>query len=185
MTRLTGGAESAGPTGLAAYLWDMPHRTWLASFLVLTAACDRPAGSVPPTCGMAALAGASNLLEQFTIPNQTLAAPPTSLPERTVARVVAGDAFPAVVGRTDSTLVIGVEGNPAPGTKAGFGVLVADPQERVIGVMVYEGDPIPGAPRLGEVSLAGSSIPLIGVQVDPAKIMDPNCPSLFPDSIIR
>jgi hypothetical protein len=55
----------------------------------------------------------------------------------------------------------------------------------MIGVMVYEGDPIPGAPMLGQVSLAGGSIPLIGVQVDPEKIMDPNCPSLFPDSIIR
>jgi hypothetical protein len=99
--------------------------------------------------------------------------------------VVAGGAFPAVVGRTDSTLVVGIEGSPPPPTKPGFGVLVVDTQERVIGVMVYEGDPIPGAPKLGEVSLANGSIPLIGVQVDPAKIMDPNCPSLFPDSIIR
>jgi hypothetical protein len=163
----------------------MPHRAWAASLIVLIAGCDRPAGDVPPTCGMAALAGATNLLEQFTIPNQTLAAPPTSLPERTVARLVAGGAFPAVVGRTDSTLVVGIEGNPPPTMKPGFGVLVVDTQERVIGVMVYEGDPIPGAPRLGEVSVGGGSIPLIGVQVDPAKIMDPNCPSLFPDSIIR
>ncbi len=163
----------------------MPHRTWLASFLVFMAGCDRPAGGVPPTCGMAALAGATNLLEQFTIPNQTLGGPPASLPERTVARIVAGDAFPAVVGRTDSALVIGVEGNPPPTTKPGFGVLVVDPNEQVIGVMVYEGSPLPGAPKLGEVSVAGASIPLIGVQVDPTKIMDPNCPSLFPDSIIR
>lgn len=163
----------------------MPHRLWLASLLLITAGCDRPAGGVPPTCGMAALAGASNLLEQFTIPNQTLAAPPTSLPERTVARVVADGAFPAVVGRTDSMLVVGIEGTPPPTSKPGFGVLVVDLQDRVLGVMVYEGDPIPGAPRLGEVSLAGGSIPLIGVQVDPAKIMDPACPSFFPDSIIR
>jgi hypothetical protein len=134
---------------------------------------------------MAALVGATNLLEQFTIPNQTLAAPPSALPERTVVRVVADGAFPAVVGRTESTLVVGMEGNPPPTTKPGFGVLVADTQDRMIGVMVYEGDPIPGAPMLGQVSLAGGSIPLIGVQVDPEKIMDPNCPSLFPDSIIR
>jgi hypothetical protein len=136
-------------------------------------------------CGMAALAGATNLLEQFTIPNQTLAAAPGSLPERTVVRVVADGAFPAVVGRTDSTLVVGMEGNPPPSSRPGFGVLVVDTQDRVIGVMVYEGDPIPGAPKLGQVSMASRSIPLIGVQVDPAKIMDPNCPTLFPDSIIR
>jgi hypothetical protein len=136
-------------------------------------------------CGMAALAGATNLLEQFTIPNQTLAAAPGSLPERTVVRVVADGAFPAVVGRTDSTLVVGMEGNPPPSSRPGFGVLVVDTQDRVIGVMVYEGDPIPGAPKLGQVSMASRSSPLIGVQVDPAKIMDPNCPTLFPDSIIQ
>jgi hypothetical protein len=162
----------------------MPHRSWLTALVVL-AACGGSEGRVPATCGLAGVAAASTLLEQFTIPNQTLATPPTSLPERTVARVVADGAFPAVVGRTDSTLVVGIEGNPPPTTKPGFGVLVVDTQERVIGVMVYEGDPLPGAPRLGQVSVASGSIPLIGVQVDPAKIMDPNCPSLFPDSIIR
>lgn len=163
----------------------MPQQAWLASLLVLTAGCDRSADRVPPMCGMAALAGATTLLEQFTIPNQTLAAPPRSLPERTVARVVADGAFPAIIGRTDSMLVVGMEGTPPSTTKPGFGVLVADMQERVIGVMVYEGDPIPGAPKLGEVSVGGGSIPLIGVQVDPAKFMDPGCPSPFPDSLIR
>lgn len=163
----------------------MPHRAWLASVLVLTAGCDRPAGGVPPTCGLAALAAATTLLEQFTIPNQTLAEPPGTLPERTVARIAADGALPAVVGRTDSLLVVGVEGNPPATVKPGFGVLVVDTGDRVMGVMVYEGDPIPGAPKLGEVSLAGGSVPLIGVQVDPARITDPNCPSLFPDSIIQ
>jgi hypothetical protein len=167
----------------------MLHKVWLAccfaSVFAFLAGCDRPAGGVPPTCGMAALVGATSLLEQFTIPDQTLSAPPASLPERTVARVVADGAFPAVIGRTDSALIIGMEGSPPSPTKPGFGVLVVDPRERVVGLMVYEGDPIPGAPRLGEVSVGDASIPLIGVQVDPAKIMDPNCPSPFPDSIIR
>jgi hypothetical protein len=90
-----------------------------------------------------------------------------------------------VVGRTDSLLVVGVEGNPPATVKPGFGVLVMDTQDRVMGIMLYEGDPIPGAPKLGLVSVAGGSIPLIGIQVDPARITDPNCPSLFPDSIIR
>lgn len=163
----------------------MPSRVWLVSLFAFAAGCDRPAGSVPPTCGMAALVGATSLLEQFTVPNQTLAAPPGALPERTVARVVADGAFPAVIGRTDSALIIGMEGTPPPTTRPGFGVLVVDLEERVVGVMVYEGDPIPGAPKLGEVSVGGASIPLIGVQVDPVKIMDPSCPTLFPDSIIR
>lgn len=163
----------------------MWRRPWLLPVLLTVVGCERPAGRIPPTCGVAALAAATTLLEQFTIPNQTLTAPPSSLPERTVARVVADGAFPAVIGRTDSLLVVGVEGNPPATVKPGFGVLVVDLKERVNGVALYEGDPIPGAPRLGEVSLAGGSVPLIGVQVDAAKITDPNCPSLFPDSILR
>ena len=100
----------------------------LGAIVRCAAACRPPAASP-------ALAAATKLLEQFTIPNQTLAAPPASLPERTVARVVADGAFPAVVGRTDSLLVVGVEGNPPASAKPGFGVLVVDTQERVIGVM--------------------------------------------------
>ena len=46
-------------------------------------------------------------------------------------------------------------------------------------------NPIPGAPRLGEVSLGSSSVPLIGVQADPATFTDPSCPSLFPDSVLQ
>jgi hypothetical protein len=163
----------------------MSHYPWLASLFVLTAACGGSEGRVPATCGLAAVAAASTLLEQFTVPNRTLGAPPSSLPERTVARVVADGAFPAVVGRTDTLLVIGVEGNPPSSTKVGFGVLVVDRSERVQGMMLYEGSPIPGAPRLGEVSMGGSSIPLIGVQADPATFTDPGCPSLFPDSVLQ
>lgn len=163
----------------------MLRRPWLLSLLVLAAACGGSEGRVPATCGLAAVAAASTLLEQFTVPNRTLGAPPASLPERTVARVVAGGALPAVVGRTDTLLVIGVEGNPPSGTRVGFGVLVVDASERVQGVMLYEGNPIPGAPRLGDVSLAGSSVPLIGVQADPGSFTDPSCPSLFPDSVLR
>jgi hypothetical protein len=163
----------------------MSPRSRIGSLVVLAAACGGGSeGRVPATCGLAAVAAASALLEQFTIPNRTLAGPPGSLPERTVARVAAGGAYPAVVGRTDSLLVIGVEGNPA-GPAPGFGVLVVDASDRVQGVMLYEGSPIPGAPRLGEVSVGAASVPLIGVHADPAAIADPSCPSLFPDSILQ
>lgn len=163
----------------------MTHRSSLASLILLTAACGGSEGRVPATCGLAAVAAASTLLEQFTVPNRTLGSPPAALPERTVARVVADGAFPAVVGRTDTLLVIGVEGNLPSSAKPGFGVLVVDASERVQGVMLYEGNPIPGAPGLGEVSFGGSSVPLIGVQADPATFTDPSCPSLFPDSVLQ
>jgi hypothetical protein len=162
----------------------MRYRDALVSSLSLLAACERSPGGGDPVCGVAMFAGPTTLLTQFEIPNQTLSAPPRNLPERLVARFVAGPAVPAIVGRTDSLLVIGLDATPPSGTRAGFGVLVVDQQERARGVMLYEGEPVEGAPRLGEVSLGASSVPLVGVQVDPAKIEEPRCP-FFPDSVLQ
>ena len=68
--------------------------------------------------------------------------------------------------------------------KPGFGVLVQDQKEQARGVMLYEGTPIEGAPEIGTVSVGDVPVPLIGIQLDPAKIEDPRCP-LFPDSVIQ
>jgi hypothetical protein len=43
---------------------------------------------------------------------------------------------------------------------------------------------VENAPVLGSVSMGSAELPLIGIQVDPARIEDPRCP-FFPDSIIR
>ena len=161
----------------------MPGRQLVLASLLL-AACGRPAGQGRAACGLAALAGPTALLTQFGIPNQTLSEPPRQLPERLVVRVVAGDAYPAVVGRTDSLLVIGLEGALPASAHPGFGVLVVGTDGRARGVMLYEGAPVEGAPRLGTVSVAGASVPLIGIQVDPAKVEDASCP-FFPDSMLR
>ena len=161
----------------------MPLPARYFALLLLLGACERPAGGSRAACGLASLAGPTALLTQFSVPRQTLSAPPQSLPERVVARFVAGGAFPAVVGRTDSLLVIGVEATIPPNVRPGFGVLVVDQSERTRGVMIFEGDPVEGAPRLGEVSLGERSVPLIGIQVDPVRIEDANCP-FFPDSVL-
>lgn len=153
------------------------------ALVLLLGACERPAGGSAASCGLASLAGPTALLTQFSVPRQTLSTPPRGLPERLVARFVAGGAFPAVVGRTDSLLVIGVDATLPANTRPGFGVLVVDQQEKTRGVMIFEGDPVEGAPRLGDVSLGNASIPLIGIQVDPAKIEDARCP-FFPDSVL-
>jgi hypothetical protein len=50
--------------------------------------------------------------------------------------------------------------------------------------MLYEGAPVEGAPTIGTISMGSASLPLIGIQLDPAKIEDPRCP-LFPDSLIQ
>jgi hypothetical protein len=159
-------------------------RIWTIPVIALATACGRGEGGGRAACGLAALAGPTALLTQFGIPNQTLSEPPRRLPERLVVRQVAGGAYAAVVGRTDSQLVVGVEGSLPPKARPGFGVLVVDQQGRTRGVMLYEGDPVEGAPRLGNVSVGSTTVPLIGIQLDPGKVEDANCP-LFPDSLVR
>jgi hypothetical protein len=160
----------------------MHARQWW--ILLLVAGCDRPSGGANPLCGLAMVAGPTKVLTEFQVPNQTLSAPPRTLPERIVARFVAGPAAPAIVGRTDSAVVIGIDAASPAGTKPGFGVLVVDKQDRAVGVMIYEGDPVEGAPRIGDVSVGSDRVPLIGIQLDPARIEDPNC-RLFTDSILQ
>jgi hypothetical protein len=161
----------------------MPRYRWTPSLLLLFAACEAPPRASRAGCGLASLAGPTALLTQFSVPQQTLSVPPRNLPSRLVARFVAGGAFPAIVGRTDSSLVIGVEAPLAADARPGFGVLVVDQEERTRGVMVFEGNPVEGAPRLGDVSIGSTTIPLIGIQLDPARIEDANCP-VFPDSVL-
>ena len=154
--------------------------------LLLAVSCGRSdkdaAGSA--ACGLAALAGPTALLGQFSVPNQTLSSPPRNLPERLVVRLVAGPAYRAIVGRSDSLWVIGVEGTLPANVKPGFGVLVLDQSGKTRGGMLYEGRPVEGAPQIGTVSVGNMTVPLIGIQLDPSKIEDPRCP-FFPDSVLR
>lgn len=160
----------------------MPIRR-LLPVLLAVAACGKAADRPNPACGLAALAGPTALLTQFSVPRQTLSTPPRTLPERLVTRVVAGPALPAIVGRSDSLLVIGVEGAVPPAIKPGYGVLVLDTTEKARGVMLFEGIPVEGAPTIGTVSVGNATVPLIGIQLDPTRIEDPRCP-FFPDSVL-
>lgn len=164
------------------YLPAMPLRRLAPLFLAL-AACGKAADRGNPACGLAALAGPTALLTQFSVPRQTLSTPPARLPERLVARVVAGPALPAIVGRADSQLVVGVEGVVPPTIKPGYGVLVLDTAEATRGVMLFEGRPVEGAPPIGTVTVGAATLPLIGIQLDPSRIEDPRCP-FFPDSVL-
>ncbi len=136
-------------------------------------------------CGITAIAGATMLLQEFGTPDQTLGVPPATLPPRLVARVAAGPAFESVVGRTaDSGWVIGIEGSMPVRIKPRFGVLILDLKGAARGVMVYESEPIRGAPEIGRLSVDTLMLPLLGIQLDPARFEDPGCP-LFPDSVLR
>jgi hypothetical protein len=162
-------------------------RATLLCAVALLAACGGAPASrrgASPACGIAALAGPTALLEEFRTPQQTLSVPPSRLPERTVARLAAGPALSAILGRSDSGLVVGVEGTVPANIKPAFGVLVTQKNGDTKGVMIYEGAPVEAAPVLGLVSIGGATIPLLGIEVDMGRIEDPNCP-LFPDSLAR
>ena len=145
------------------------------------AGCDRQA---TPNCGITHVAGATFLLQHFGEPDQTLGVVPANLPERLVARLAAGPAYPAIVGRVDSLLALGVEGTLPPGVTLGYGVLVMGEDGAARGVVLYEGDPIQGAPVLGSVTMGTAEKPLIGVQAPAASYEDASCP-FFPDTILR
>lgn len=149
--------------------------------LILLGGCSGK--DTPRPCGLSAVVGPSLLLSEFSQPGQTLATPPSRLPEQIVVRYVAGPAVSAIAGRADSQWVIGVNGE-VPATRPGYGVLILDLQERPLGVLMYEGAVIEGAPVLGNVSIGSLVVPLIGIRVDPARIQEPGCP-LFPDSLAR
>ena len=153
----------------------------IAFAAAVLAGCDRQA---TPNCGITHVAGATFLLQQFGEPDRTLGVVPASLPERLVARLAAGPAYPAIVGRVDSLLAVGVEGNLPPGVSLGYGVLVMGEDAAARGVVLYEGDPIQGAPILGSVTMGSAEKPLIGVQAPAASYEDASCP-FFPDSILR
>jgi hypothetical protein len=159
------------------------RRTVLLLPLLGLLACNSGRGGGP--CGITAIAGATMLLQEFGVPDQTLGAPPSNLPPRLVARVAAGPAFESVVGRTaDSGWVIGVEGAIPAKIKPRFGVLILDPKGTARGVMVFESEPIRGAPLIGRLSVDTLMLPLLGIQLDPGRFEDPGCP-LFPDSVLQ
>lgn len=153
-----------------------------ASLILLTlalAGCG-PRGRTT-ACGISSLAGPVMILDQFSVPGQTLGVPPSNLPEVVAVRVAAGPVVRGLMGRTDSLIVVGVD-EALPATPVpGFGVLITGMEGRVRGVILFEGAPVPGAPLLGSVHAGTLNLPLLGLRVDPSRIEDARCP-MFPDS---
>lgn len=158
-------------------------RLLVPGLLLAIPACSGGSDRANVNCGIVALATPQTLLSEFGVPRQTLSRAPRDVPGRIVARIAAGPALPAIVGREsegDSLLVVGVEG-PAPDMALGFGVLVTTPEGRTRGVMLYEGLPIEGAPRIGSVTMGSVTAPLLGLEADPGSYENADCP-VFPDS---
>jgi hypothetical protein len=152
--------------------------------LLLLGAVACSGQDAPPPCGLSAVVGPTVLLSEFAKPGQTLASAPPRVPERMVARLVAGPAYSAIAGRVDSQWVIGVNGTLPANASPTFGVLILDPSGKTLGVLLYEASEVEGAPHIGSVTAGAFSIPLIGIQLDPERIQDARCP-LFPDSLAQ
>ncbi|MEP6572028.1 MAG: hypothetical protein ABJD11_05005 [Gemmatimonadota bacterium] len=150
------------------------------AFLAL--ACGKPSGDA--ACGFQSVAGAGILINQFAVQGQTLGTPPTTLPGKLVVRLVAGPAYPAFSGKVGSDWVIGMEGKLPENVRPGSGVLVMDTTGKARGVMLYESDPVAGAPKIGTVAIGSVTVPMIGIQLDPARFEDARCP-YFPDSLLK
>jgi hypothetical protein len=133
---------------------------------------------------MYAVAGQSLLLEEFTRPGKTLSTPPADFPGVLPVRIALGPAFRAVAGRTDSMLIVGLEGTLPVTPAVDWGVLVVSPAGVAQGVLLYQGDPILGAPRIGTLNAGERNLPLIGLMTDLANFQDATCP-IFPDSLRR
>jgi hypothetical protein len=157
--------------------------------ILLLAACSCIAGcsgsgSGNYGCGIAAVAGQSLILEEFTRPGKTLSVPPTEIPGVLPVRIALGPALRAVAGRTDSSVVVGLEEALPLTPEVGFGVLIVAPDGGALGVILYQGNPIQGAPLLGIVNAGERNLPLIGLQADVVRFQDASCP-IFPDSLRR
>ena len=154
-------------------------RHLLISGLLFTAACG---GGGDAACGITALAGATVLLDQFSIPRQTLSAPPVTAPEFIPVRVAAGPALRGFVSLVESGWAVTLEGDLPPDSPAGFGVLVLDGSGEPRGIMLYSGSQVSGAPVIGVIRSGGQEVPLLGIRADVAGLETPGCP-FFPDSL--
>jgi hypothetical protein len=158
-----------------------PVRPFL--LLVLAGACGGRAGN--PACGITALAGATMLLDQFSVPEQTLTSPPRTVPPVLPVRLAAGPAWRGLVTTAaDSTWIVRVEGQLPAQIKPGFGVLVVTTSGKASGVMLYTGPPVARAPVVGSVTADTLTIPLLALQTNVSGLEDPACP-FFPDSLAR
>jgi hypothetical protein len=162
---------------LAVPIRHVPLRILLLAAL---GACGKPDGP-SAACGISALTAPLVVLESFGKGNLLDQVPP-DFPAALPVRFVAGPAVRGALkadsaGRLEVTL-----GERPAGTQVGYAVLVTDGLTRSQGIVVFEGAPVPGATTLGKLVLPDTTVPLLGVRLDPRSIADTRCP-LFPDSL--
>ena len=86
---------------------------------------------------------------KFTRPGKTLSAPPSELPAALPVRVALGPCSAPSPAAPTACSIVGLEGTLPPTPAVDWGVLIVSPAGKAEGVLLYQGDPIQGAPRLG------------------------------------
>jgi hypothetical protein len=143
-------------------------------------ACEKNTGSAG--CGIDALTGPLAVKQSFAQGGMVTVIPdaaPKSLP----VRLVAGPAWRGTIdpdgkGRWQVT----THGSLPKEVHVGYGVVVFDGHYSAVGVLAFEGRSIRSATDLGTLVIGDSTVPLLGVRIDPAAIQNARCP-LFPDSL--
>jgi hypothetical protein len=147
---------------------------------VALSACSRSTGSA--ACGIQSLTAPLAVKQAFGVGN-ALEAVPAAAPSSLPIRLVAGPAWHGTVA-SDSAggWRVSTAATVSKDAEIGYGVLVIDDQNRSLGVLAFNGRAVPGAMHIGELVIADTVVPLLGVRLDASELRDPTCP-IFPDSL--
>jgi hypothetical protein len=148
----------------------------LALLAAFGVACGGQSSENSASCGFAAMAGATMLLEQLRGGGRFIDSAPEEFQGTVPARVVGYGTTAALVAFGPDGAMVGYEGPGFP-TLPGWGLLlVEDSLDTFKGVLIYETEPPMGAPLLGGVIGGNYTIPLYGARVTWSAVSSERCP---------
>jgi hypothetical protein len=160
---------------------DMKPRHFL--LLLTFVACAEGDPENNPVCGIAAMAGASMVLEQFAVPGKILTSLPSGVEGIVPARVAGYGTARAIAAPGPDGAILGYEGEGFPKTPGFALAIVEDSLDTFKGVLIYDLEPPQSIPQLGTVSSASATIPLFGLRVMWSAVSSERCPMFaLPDT---
>jgi len=143
---------------------------------VLSLACSVEDRENTASCGFAAMAGATMVLEQLRGGGRFMDAVPEGLQGTVPVRVVGYGTTAGLVADSPEGPLVAYDGPGFP-QLPGWGLaLVEDSLDTFKGVLVYETEPPRGLPILGGVVGGNYTVPLYAARVSWAAVSDPDCP---------
>ena len=133
-----------------------------------------------PVCGIAAMAGAAMVLEQFAVPGRVLSELPDVLEGVVPARVIGYGTARALAAPGPDGASLGYEGEGFPEVPGFALALVEDSLDTFMGVLIYDLEPPQSIPQLGTVSSSTTTVPLFGLRVMWSAVSSERCPMFAP-----